>query len=86
MLDVRKKQQGDFRRPSRPLARQTRPAPLPVLLLNVEALLDAAEAVIRMLHFNAPPVVKAAAGDEDVYKVLILDRHTKVCLCAGGGS
>lgn len=35
------------------------------------------EAVIRMLHFNAAPAVKAAPGDEDVYKVLILDRHTK---------
>lgn len=33
-----------------------------------------------MLHFNAAPAVKAAGGtlDEDVYKVLILDRHTKV--------
>ena len=32
-----------------------------------------------MLHFNAAPAVKTAAlGDEDVYKVLILDRHTKV--------
>lgn len=31
-----------------------------------------------MLHFNAAPAVKAAASDEDVYKVLILDRHTKV--------
>ena len=29
-----------------------------------------------MLHFNAAPV-KAAAGDEDVYKVLVLDRETK---------
>lgn len=31
-----------------------------------------------MLHFNAPPAVKAAASDEDVYKVLVLDRYTKV--------
>jgi hypothetical protein len=33
-----------------------------------------------MLHFNAagPAVKSAAASEEDVYKVLILDRHTKV--------
>ena len=32
-----------------------------------------------MLHFNAAgPAVKSAASEEDVYKVLILDRHTKV--------
>lgn len=39
--------------------------------------------MVRMLHFNAAPAAKAA-GDEDVYKVLILDRHTKVCSCMDG--
>lgn len=35
--------------------------------------------MVRMLHFNAPPVKAApGGGDEDTYKVLILDRHTKV--------
>ena len=40
-----------------------------------------------MLHFNAagPTVKSAAASEEDVYKVLILDRHTKVGVgCMGG--
>ena len=33
-----------------------------------------------MLHFNAarPAAKSAVASEEDVYKVLILDRHTKV--------
>lgn len=41
-----------------------------------------------MLHFNAPPTAAlkpaAGVGDEDVYKVLILDRVTKVRQRMGG--
>jgi hypothetical protein len=47
----------------------------------MHAPIAAAEAVVRMLHFNAPPSVKpgggAPLGDEDVYKVLVLDRATQ---------
>lgn len=47
------------------------------MVLNVRQ--RQADAVVRMLHFNAPPaaVKPSAAGDEDVYKVLVLDRWTK---------
>lgn len=39
----------------------------------------AADGVVRMLHFNAPPAGGARA-DEEVYKVLVLDAETKSVL------
>lgn len=36
-----------------------------------------ADSVIKMLHFNAPPGSLATKSEEELYKVLILDRHTK---------
>lgn len=35
-----------------------------------------AEALVRLLHFNHPPAAALKAEDE-VYKVLVLDRYTK---------
>lgn len=46
------------------------------MVLNVRQ--KQADAIVRMLHFNASPAVKA--GEEDVYKVLVLDRYTKEVL------
>lgn len=86
MMDVRKKQQGSSgARWPRSLASQQLP-PRSQRPSSIPTLTSAAEAVIRMLHFNAAPAVKAAPGDEDVYKVLILDRHTKVRLGGVRGS
>ncbi|KAL4448182.1 hypothetical protein ABPG75_005401 [Micractinium tetrahymenae] len=49
------------------------------MVLNVRS--KQIDAVVRMLHFNAAPAAAlkpvAAAAEEDVYKVLILDRVTK---------
>lgn len=36
-----------------------------------------ADAMVRMLHFNALPAGGVSRAEEDVYKVLILDRDTK---------
>lgn len=36
-----------------------------------------ADSVIKMLHFNAAPGSLATKSEEELYKVLILDRHTK---------
>ncbi len=36
-----------------------------------------ADAVVRMLHFNSLPPSGVSRPDEDVYKVLVMDRDTK---------
>lgn len=37
-----------------------------------------AEALVRLLHLNAPPsALKGSSGDDEAYKVLVLDRITK---------
>lgn len=88
VLSVRSKQTGEraARRIAGPSLQPAGPVPALLSALRVvESLaslhVPAADAVVRMLHFNAASAAlksAAAAADEDVYKVLILDRVTKV--------
>ncbi|GAB4817085.1 hypothetical protein N2152v2_004131 [Parachlorella kessleri] len=45
------------------------------MVLNVRQ--KQADAVVRMLHFNSLPASGVTRPEEDVYKVLVLDRETK---------
>ena len=49
-------------------------------MLTVRAVLCAAEAVVRLLHLNAPQNALKHTGDDDLYKVLVLDSFTKAVI------
>ena len=50
------------------------------LMLQSVASVYVAEAVVRLLHLNAPPNALRQSGDDEHYKVLVLDTFTKAVI------
>lgn len=48
--------------------------------LQSMAFMCTAEAVVRLLHLNAPPNALRQSGDEEHYKVLVLDAFTRAII------
>ncbi len=53
------------------------PGPLPTHCYPSNWALCLADGVVRMLHFNSLPASGVGRPEEDVYKVLVMDRDTK---------